>query len=67
MFVRKVKQLTLIFNYSPVQYSDMSGMREYQKVPNYYGDAYRQMPPSRENWDSVQGKNLKLYKKRIYN
>lgn len=40
-----------------MQYSDMNGMREYQKVPTYYGDMYRQIPPARENWDGMGGKN----------
>lgn len=42
-----------------MQYSEMNGMREYQKVPNYYGDMYRQIPPGRENWDGISGKQRK--------
>lgn len=38
---------------SPMQYPEINGMREYPKVPNYYGDVYRQIPPARENWDGI--------------
>lgn len=43
--------------FSPIQYQDVNG-HDYQKVPNYYGDVYRQpLQQVQEHWP-VNGQGM---------